>query len=131
MQLQEIESGGVMSPAKWAAQFISDMSLHIVNEDYDALEQIKARSDQIEGIRATLLVNFGEGAGANKFGFSVKDEGTTHALMVEVLERLTKDLADDKERLEIATKLYARALGVSADEAGDNIKDAFLNRREG
>lgn len=88
--LSEVTSAGVTSPAKWAAQVISDLSLHIVNEDYDALEQIKARSDQIDGIRATLLVNFGEGSKHNTYGIALKDEGTTHDLMMQVLKHLTK-----------------------------------------
>lgn len=33
-------------------------------------------------------------------------------------------------RLAIATKLYARARGISHDEASDNINDAFLNQLE-
>lgn len=91
---QEIESQGVMEPAKWAAQFISDLSLHIVNEDYEALEKIKRQSDEVGGIRATLLVNFGADSKHNRYGIALKDEGTTHQLLMQVLEHLTKTNGD-------------------------------------
>lgn len=88
--LESITSQGVVTPEKWAAQFISDLSLHIVNEDYEALEEIKRRSDEIGGVRATLLVNFGEGSKHNRYGLALKDEGTTHGLLMQVLQHLTK-----------------------------------------
>ena len=88
--LQPVVSTGVMEPVKWAAQFISDMSLHVVREDYEALEKIKARSDEVGGIRATLLVNFGADSKHNRYGMALKDEGTTHGLLMQVLEHLTK-----------------------------------------
>lgn len=93
-KLETIKSEGVITPDKWAAQFISDLSLHIVNEDYEALEEIKARSDEVGGIRATLLVNFGEGSQHNRYGIALKDEGTTHGLLMQVLEHLTKPIID-------------------------------------
>lgn len=96
--MKRIESSGVVTPAKWAAQFISDLSLHIVNEDYEALEEIKRRSDEVGGIRATLLVNFGEDSKHNWYGISLKNEGTTHGLLMQVLEHLTAKLPPPKVR---------------------------------
>lgn len=91
--IDSVETAGVMTPVKWAAQFISDLSLHVVKEDYEALEKIKAQSDEIPGIRATLLVNFGEGREHNKYGFHVSENESTHAMLITVLKGLTNNLA--------------------------------------
>lgn len=110
--IQNIETAGVMEPAKWAAQFISDLSLHILNEDYEALEEIKRRSDEVGGIRATLLVNFGEDSKHNRYGIAIKDEGSTHGLLMKVLEHLAggvsqadrfSEVVDGIERIEATT----------------------------
>lgn len=64
-------------------------------------------TEELKRIRATLLVNFGEGAKHNRFGFSVKDTGRTERMFHEVLDRLVAQndqlrqaMADVTQRLE-------------------------------
>ena len=45
---------------------------------------------ELNQIRATLIVNYGENQKHNKSGFTIKDEGTTLNMMIAVLERLTE-----------------------------------------
>ncbi len=49
---------------------------------------IEGKSWELDGIRATLLVNFGA-TERNTYGFQIEDKGSTHNLMVEVLTKLT------------------------------------------
>jgi hypothetical protein len=72
-----------------------DGSLHerllaLAEEVQDLEAMCRQRNEELASIRATLIVNFGEGMRHNIYGLAIKDEGSTHALLIQVLETLTK-----------------------------------------
>lgn len=65
------------------------------------LQQLQDDRNELGAIRATLLVNFMEGSIHNHYGFSIKDEGTTLKILMEVLEALTKN-----DRIQVDTRIF-------------------------
>lgn len=51
------------------------------------IELLKGDRCELRSIRATLLVNFGD-TKHNRYGFTIKDEGSTHTMMMDVLRGL-------------------------------------------
>lgn len=69
-------------------------------EVWGPLQEVKRMLDvgqenthELQSIRATLLVNFGEQSEHNKYPFTITDVGTTHSLLVEVLTKLTRSIS--------------------------------------
>lgn len=64
----------------------------------ETLEQLAAKeraAETLASIKATLLVNFGDGAMHNHYGFSIGDELDVHHMMYVVLTELTKGRIPD------------------------------------
>ncbi len=58
------------------------------------LEQIKCgynSQEELKTIRATLIVNFGSSRPGNKLDIGLKNEGSTLAMLMQVLEHFCKD----------------------------------------
>lgn len=55
------------------------------------VELVRGDRCELRSIRATLLANFGEES-QNRYGFTIKDEGSTHMMLMSVLRGLTENL---------------------------------------
>lgn len=67
-------------------------------EDLERLAAKERAAETLASIKATLLVNFGDGSKHNRYGFSIADELDVHHMMYVVLTELTKRRIADSEQ---------------------------------